>query len=257
MRWRNSFVRAGAWSCLMSCLPACALGEGDPWGELAVAVRVRFAPPADRVHDGLLGTARDYRLQLDELVVTIATVAISSGEDAIAFDPANPPPGYSFCHNGHCHSDDGRLVPYEEIGDSGGGETLVALSGESVVVDGLSHVQLTGCGPPCEVLAPAQINALSVSVGLRATGRAFDSRVAARLPEDGVAFDLDLPLRDLLVPMAARFGPGQQLGLAIDVVLDVPASLFDDVDFVDPDAAAASARLDEDATLILDLSRFD
>ncbi|MNS53348.1 hypothetical protein D3C72_861010 [compost metagenome] len=31
------------------------------------------------------------------------------------FDPANPPPGYSLCHGGHCHRDDGALVDYADI----------------------------------------------------------------------------------------------------------------------------------------------
>lgn len=249
MRWLSSLV----W-----LLPACALGDGDPWGELEVGMQVRFAPPDDRVEDGRLKTARDYRVQLDSMVVTVGTVAIASGDDAIAFDPANPPPGYVLCHNGHCHTADGRLVAYEDIGESGGGgETLVALSGESVVVDGTSDVALSGCDGACQVAEPVRMNALSASVGLHVTGRAFDSRPASRLPEEGVAFDFELPQRELLVPMAARFGPGQRLGLAVDVMLDVPASLFDDVDFEVPDAAAASARLDEDATLTLDQSRFD
>ncbi len=251
MRWLSS---------LALILPACALGEGDPWGELDVAMQVRFSPPADRIKEGLVATARDYRVQLDELVVTVTTLAISSGEDAIAFDPANPPPGYSLCHNGHCHAADGRLVAYEDIGESGGGgEALVTLNGESVVVDDVSEVPLSGCDGLCEVLEPAHLNALSASVGLRVAGRAFDSRPEARLPEDGVAFDFVLPVRDLLVPMDARFGPDQRLGLAIDAMLNVPASLFDDVDFAALDGAtqAASARFDEDATLTFDLSRFD
>ena len=251
MRWLSS---------LALILPACALSEGEPWGELEVALQVQFAPPADRLHDGLLGTARDYRVQIDELAVTVGTVALSSGEDAIAFDPADPPPGYTLCHNGHCHTTDGELVAYEDIGESGGGgETLVSLSGQVVVVDDLSDVLLSGCDGPCQVLAPARVNAMSASVGLRVTGRAFDSRPEPRLPADGVAFDFVLPTRDLLVPMHARFGPDQRLGLAVDAVVSVPASLFDDVDFAALAGAAdaASARFDEDATLTFDLSRFD
>ena len=29
--------------------------------------------------------------------------------------PGKPPPGYTLCHNGHCHHPSGRLVPYAEI----------------------------------------------------------------------------------------------------------------------------------------------
>lgn len=68
---------------------------------------------------------------------------------------------------------------------------------------------------------------MSASVGLRVAGRAFDSRPEPRLPADGVAFDFVLPTRDLLVPMHARFGPDQRLGLAVDAVVSVPPSLFD------------------------------
>ncbi len=48
-------------------------------------------------------------LSLEELVTTGSSASSST------FDPADPPPGYSLCHGGHCHADDGRLVSYAEI----------------------------------------------------------------------------------------------------------------------------------------------
>ncbi|MEW5848920.1 MAG: hypothetical protein AB2A00_08900 [Myxococcota bacterium] len=59
---------------------------------------------------------------------TVSTAA-TSGEGSSTFDPANPPPGCTLCHGGHCHCGD-RLVPYEEL--AGGGGT----AGESARYEG-------------------------------------------------------------------------------------------------------------------------
>ncbi len=54
---------------------------------------------------------------LEELSFDIDTITYRLASESLlsAFDPQNPPPQYSLCHNGHCHHDDGHLVDYEDI----------------------------------------------------------------------------------------------------------------------------------------------
>ncbi len=33
----------------------------------------------------------------------------------VAFDPANPPPGWIQCHRNHCHHEDGRVASYAQV----------------------------------------------------------------------------------------------------------------------------------------------
>lgn len=45
----------------------------------------------------------------------LETLSSSGGGGGGTFDPAAPPDGFSLCHGGHCHADDGSLWSYEEI----------------------------------------------------------------------------------------------------------------------------------------------
>ena len=116
---------------LVPFLSGC-LGDGLPWGQLETSMTASFAPPGGRLDDqGRLKTTANY--VVDDLKVTVGFDAFSlvlAAQGAAGFDPANPPEGYSLCHNGHCHSDSGALVDYEDIalemaGGSGGVDCIL------------------------------------------------------------------------------------------------------------------------------------
>ena len=102
-------------------LVSCTLQPGVSFGTLAGAtLEARFQPPASRLDaEGRLKTASGYRLRIDalKLVPRQLDFQSTSGKAGTggSFDPANPPKGYSLCHGGHCHRDDGALISYEEI----------------------------------------------------------------------------------------------------------------------------------------------
>jgi hypothetical protein len=65
-------------------------------------------------------TDQGFELWLDRVslhLVGVALLAPATGSDTAStlFDPANPPPGYTLCHGGHCHRSDGSIASYEEI----------------------------------------------------------------------------------------------------------------------------------------------
>jgi hypothetical protein len=117
----------------------CTFDGGAWFAELQPQLAASYQPAADRNVDGRFQRlASGYEVALDraELVVGALDLIAAASAGAGAFDPAHPPPGYSLCHNGHCHADDGRLVPYAAIeaelaggGDAGGAAPVLSLAG--------------------------------------------------------------------------------------------------------------------------------
>jgi hypothetical protein len=104
---------------LAALASACTLEPGQGFATLeAVELDARFEPGAARDLDGALLTDLGYVVELDSFELQMARLELQtraeSGETA-RFEPANPPEGYELCHGGHCHADDGSLVPYEAI----------------------------------------------------------------------------------------------------------------------------------------------
>ena len=100
--------------CTALITPACTLEGGQPWGQVDFGVSVLSMDTAGRMEGNLIKTADNYGLEIETLTVEFAAVsAVQTTSAGAGFDPAQPPEGYSLCHNGHCHSADGRLVAYE------------------------------------------------------------------------------------------------------------------------------------------------
>lgn len=261
------------------------LGEGQPWGLVEVELAVGFEVGPSRLEAGRLKTARDYRIAIESVELRVETVElVASGGSNITFDPSRPPPGYSLCHNGHCHADDGRLVDYEDIvrelaGGAGGGtaNTLVSLQGGTgrPALDGRDAVELgsceavAGCPAPYPIDEPVDLGLVRALIGRVAVrGVAFDARVgeAARLDEAGLPFEVVLEgvgegLFAVAEPGLWRFGPSERLGLALGVLVGLPAEIFDGVEWstMDREAVdeAVGVALREGTGLKVNARRFD
>src|SRR5687768_11583200 len=97
-------------SCL--ALTGCAFGDGRPWGVAELSLTAAF-PAGDRVE-----TDGGFAIQIDRIAIEVESVHLDQlpeGEEEGGFDPADPPSGFSLCHNGHCHDEDGNLVSYQEV----------------------------------------------------------------------------------------------------------------------------------------------
>jgi len=259
-------------------LSACAFADGDPWGRLELIVEARLEAPADRVEDGALKTARDYlvTLELADLTVEHVVIAQRAAGAAASFDPADPPEGYSLCHNGHCHADDGRLVAYEDIAAELAGQGAGA--GPSVTVEAADTISLPTApatlGAPVPVpledcpgdcaFGRGDLDSVAVAVTeLHLTGVVHDRLQgdAARLTADGRAFDVVLPSAVVTASLGGAFDKGEPVGMRLGVTLSVPAALFDGVDWATVDdgelPAALSASFGEHAELALERTSFD
>ena len=237
----------------------CAFGDGQPWGRIDPSVSVARDLPDSRVDDqGRWITAADYAIEIEarEVAIVGVTLRLSSAvASAAVFDPGAPPPGYSLCHNGHCHHDSGALVDYEDIAaelaasDTSGGLALELLptSPWHPVTLEATEIPLAPCPGRCFVPI-GSLRTVEVVVGaLRVTGRAFDRRTgdARRLSDEGVPLETTIALEETLRGEAsALFDRGEPVGAAVAATLTLPVELFDGADWAASDSAIAEAVRD-------------
>lgn len=133
----NPSTRARGALCatVLASAAGCTFDRGEAFGTLEATLTAHLVVPADRdLGDGFQRLASDYQVRVVRADVVIDAVIVEDAGEAptgVGFDPASPPEGYSLCHTGHCHSAEGRLVPYEEIAAelaSGEGGTTIAAS---------------------------------------------------------------------------------------------------------------------------------
>ena len=260
-------------------LVGCAFDDGQPWGELRFHLKVRFDPSPRLDEDGRVRTTTNYAVRVEQLQVRVdaATLGLSSGGGALTLDPASPPAGYTLCHNGHCHSEEGRLVSYEDVQlalaqGAGGGPTVTQVY-DALVAPTPKGVTLEpgACSADCQLDARGQLRSVRVGLSeLRLTLRVFDQLTGddARLPPEGVGVAATVPL-DLApgVAVSGKVDADAPVGVALHLAYAVPPQLFDGIDWalLGPEglsdsaalAAALSANLDQHGTVEATVERFD
>jgi hypothetical protein len=253
-------------------LVGCAADLGLPWGEVEATIEAGLEVPSDRLRPQGLATASGYVVQLTSLAVTSASVTFTvdpPGADS-SFDPANPPEGFSLCHNGHCHAADGSLVDYDIVALSAGG------AGRSTrLVPAAAQLQpplpsgqaataplSLGCSDDLCRYDRGELSSIALRLAeLRMAGRIFDGGSGGSLPADGAPFDLIVAL-DTEVTAAAQipFGPDDDPGVKLGIGLALPISL---IDAITPDSVAdptlfaplAETKVREAAKLNLSVAR--
>lgn len=204
-------------------LTACTLEPGTGFATLdEVVLEVAFEPLEARdLGGGLVLTDTGARVQIDHLVLDLGELRLEELVGGVSFSEQDPPDGYSLCHNGHCHADDGELVDYAtieaEIG-GGGFETALAWAVDDTV-DALSGDALTLSSGP-EELPQLSLRRLVLEVAeLRFEGRVDDAPVQMTLSGEALGpFTLDV---DRTAPES----------FALDAAL-----IFDGTGFDGPDA---------------------
>jgi hypothetical protein len=248
-------------------LVGCTFEDGEPWGSADLALTARFeVPESRRTADGALKTANDYAIEDLRLELGLAAFSLAVTEDADApagFDPADPPEGFTLCHNGHCHGPGGKLFSYGEVAAAAGGAGTSGSSGVTADVDAPEGVRLettptdvplVGC--PCD-LGRGRVTAASLALtGLRVRGTVRDLRPESRLSGASVSVDLTVPL-DLALnaPLSVRVDRGEPVDVAVEAALTVTPHVLDALDFAQ---SAVSAELAEQTADTLRIhSRFE
>jgi hypothetical protein len=228
------------------CLGGCAWDAGQGFAVVEPTVRAAYEPlPARDVGDRYQRLSSDYQVRVDSgslRLSGIELIALSAGGSGGTFNPASPPPGYSLCHGGHCHRDDGALIDYEQIiaemGGGGGASTVVTLPVDAPFDLLAGETRAVGCTPDC-ALPNTQVSQGRWGVqALRLEGTVRDGRPTPRFTGER-RFRLDLaPATGSDAPVAVFDGevdlPSDrenppETRLALDLALS--AALFDPLDW--------------------------
>ncbi|MBA2661357.1 MAG: hypothetical protein H0U74_03630 [Bradymonadaceae bacterium] len=249
---RRFLIRAAHLALLASLAGACAFEPGEPWGyvETTITLSEIDEPAAITISSVELGL-RTLRLY---------STGSASGP-AADFDPANPPPGFSLCHNGHCHADDGSLPSYAEVAAAGQGSAGPILSATKDLHTFLAPnkaisatVEITDRAP----LSQADVELSRLVIHGTAQRADADRPIVISVPVNGAR---------LAAAVSISIGRGhdhhQDLGLSIALPADLLAGLDVESLEVGPDgtltvsatshralAEALAARFGEEAALL-------
>lgn len=257
----------------------CANTPGNYWGEVQASLGTYFKPSESRLtSDAYLKTGNNFAIDLDDISWSLDTLTVAQRKgDAVSFDPADPPPGYSLCHNGHCHADDGSQVDYSEVEAEVNGGTVVGFSVSMPIQDTFilqetsQPVPLGPCSSEC-VLEYGELESVSVGiVGLSFSGRVYDLTSQIRVPDSGLAITGTLGLTaPATAPLAGAADKKTPSLIQIALQLPLTERLFDGADWgvleantespamVQVDSAIALqlvANLNEFSTLDVELTR--
>ena len=252
----------------------CAWGPGAGFGTVApgtVSTALNLGPGRQ---DGSGGWKTDngYRLAVAEKIVRVyvgqvdllAPPTASAAGTGATFDPAHPPAGYTLCHNGHCHRNDGALIPYEQVQAelSAGGtvtppRTVLSLTPVTptlfIPLGGEARLDSFTCGGPtaCMLDQGAIARAKVTVTRIEAYGTVEAGPGLPALAAAPVRWQLDLPAPSLSYTAEApstidRTSPYH---LAFDGRLGVTEKLFDGIEWdrLAQAAPTATVHLDADA----------
>ena len=147
-------------------LASCSFDDGKPWAVASFNLTGSYDNKSD-----LYETASSYEIKIEKISLKVSEMSLVAGSDnAISFDPANPPEGYSNCHNDHCHADDGTLPTYAEIelaisGASSGGGALISQTVDSaaLLTAKSQQLKLGECSSSC-ILEKSKIKNLDLAI---------------------------------------------------------------------------------------------
>lgn len=139
----------------------CTYTQGKGWATISASLDASYTLLEERaLEENWQKLSSEYAISMEKAVFKLKALEVlstSSGETSTTFDPANPPEGYTLCHGGHCHTDDGRLVDYEDIINdlSGGTETQATTIVSFPINRDIDLLQTYSdhliCDPSCEI----------------------------------------------------------------------------------------------------------
>jgi hypothetical protein len=228
----------------IAALAGCTFEDGKGFATLdSASLSARFEPGAARdLGNGIVLTSQGYRVALTRASLGVEALALNELREGSApngtFDPAHPPPGYSLCHGGHCHADDGRLVDYADIEAelAGGGARFepVArvpasrafdfLAGQTAVLDAVE---------PSRELPQARITQLSLSIErLELEGSVTGGPEGGGLGQSSAALVVELPIGSSIdAGMSLAIDRDEPGAFSLRAALAIDGTLFDDIDF--------------------------
>ena len=223
-------------------LAACNLSPGDWFLRLRPHVSAHFRNLPERsVEPGWQKLAREHQVRITAATLQIRSIdLLAAAGTSQPFDPANPPPGFSLCHGGHCHASDGRLVAYEDVAAEASGRTtgpVIAASVAGGTWDLLAPavpILLPCPGAPDCRSGRANITRARIDfAGIRIEGEVRDGPGTLQ-PIGPATFVVNLnhsngPLSALIVPLALPADNRHDPDVAVTFALAPTVALLDEV----------------------------
>ena len=218
MRQRSGWRIAAV--ALAALTGSCAVDRGRGFGTLEEAtLTARLETGDGHSPDEPLETELGYFVRLSDVRLQVGGVGLlalrnEALETSDGFDPANPPPGYTLCHGGHCHAEDGSLVDYAdieaELGESGEAQTVSVVSmpcEHELDLYALRRIELDTVLPSRE-LPRTQLDRAEVWVRrLRVSGEVWDGPEFGGFGEERVGHATGMVCVDSQVPRGPRRCP--------------------------------------------------
>lgn len=212
-------------------------------------------------------TNNGYAVALDggKLAVELAQVALQApgqaaaggGAASIVIDPANPPAGYTFCHNTDCHKADGTVKTFDEIrAELAGGGAATPPKTVATLKPAVARLELPltapapggwslgGCEPHC-FLPQGSLSQAVLGLGrVVATGAVVPAAGGEPRP-----FTLDLPVPGSAFPakVAAEVTATGPRALGLAGTFTLTDKLFDGLPWERLLATPGPVDLDADA----------
>ena len=237
---------------------SCTFQPGASFGTLqAASLASSFEPPASRLDsDGRIKTDGGYRIRLESLKLLPRQLDFQSTSGTAAtggtFDPAKPPAGYTNCHGGHCHREDGALVDYEDIeAELAGGKvttkTVLSLPVETPfdLLSGSATASLTQCEPGCQLDRGTWSKANFQIASLAASGTVEDPSTFNRLGGQVRSWSLTLKPAPFTQKLAVTIDRDHGERLTVVAKLVLTEKLWDAIDFQTLAASAGTLVLDQ------------
>lgn len=235
----KALTQLGASFALLAQLTACTFSDGNPWGRASFEVIAQAELP-ERDTDGWFVTPYDYRIRVNEVSLELHELALSGAGTSAGpstFDPANPPPGYSNCHNGHCHADSGAIVEYEDIqaelnGGAGPSTSTVVeqrLAAPVTLIPSMDSATLGECSNLCALPAgeitevALHVEAVYFSVDVEDLREGEEARLSGPITLRET-LELDRVIR---VPMAEEVGRGNAFHLSTEIELHLEEEFWE------------------------------
>lgn len=224
----------------------CALDAGEGFAVLQPSLRAAYTSPSSReVGDGYQRLSSDFQVRLTTVTMRLERIDLlgsAGGGGPTSFDPANPPPGYTICHNGHCDREDGAQVPYEEVEAELGGGGASASTVATLPVGELDLLapenRSLECEPDCELPSTTVSNGRWTLTALRLDGTVRDSRATPRFSgERPFRFELTstgAPAEPVAVLTGALDIPSDRAHaprVVLDLTLELTPKIFDPLDW--------------------------
>ncbi|WP_224245183.1 hypothetical protein [Hyalangium gracile] len=199
---------------------ACAWEAGEGFAVLQPSLRAAYTPIAGRdAGDGYQRLSSDFQVRVMTARMRLERIELLGNAGAsgpTTFDPSNPPPGYTICHNGHCDREDGALIPYDQVAAELAGGGAAATTVATLPVGELDllapETRELECQPDCELPRITVSSGRWTLTALRLEGTVRDGRAPPR-------FEGERPFRLELT----QANPSAEPVAVLTAELDVPS----------------------------------